>query len=62
MSEEGMTWTQLRNTDGMEGDVKDKYNIYGIPTCIVLDKNGKFLRNNMRGAYLDEFLNETYGF
>lgn len=62
MREEGMTWTQLRNPDGMEGDVKDKYNIYGVPTCIVLDKNGKFLRNNMRGAYLDEFLNETYGF
>lgn len=62
MKEEGMTWTQLRNPDGMDGDVRDKYNIYGVPTCIVLDKAGRFHLTNMRGAYLDEFLARTYGF
>lgn len=61
MKEEGMVWTQLRNPDGLEGAVKEKYNILGVPTCLVLDKEGNFYKTNMRGAYLDEFLVETYG-
>lgn len=61
MKEEGMVWTQLRNPDGLGGAVKEKYNILGVPTCLLLDKEGNFYRTNMRGAYLDEFLVETYG-
>lgn len=61
MKEEGMPWTQLRNPEGMNGAVKEKYNVLGVPTCIVLDKEGRFYKTNMRGAYLDEFLIETYG-
>lgn len=60
MKEEGMIWKQLRNTDGMQGETLKKYNITGVPTCIVLDKEGKIYKKNMRGAYLDEFLQETY--
>lgn len=61
MKEEGMVWTQLRNPGGLEGDVKEKYNILGVPTCLLLDKEGNFYKSNMRGAYLDEFLVEAYG-
>lgn len=61
MKEENMKWTQLRNPDGLKGAVQEVYNITGVPTCIVLDKDGKFYKTNMRGAYLDEFLIETYG-
>lgn len=61
MKEEGMVWTQLRNPQGMEGDVQEKYNIYGVPTCLLLDKSGRFYKTNMRGAYLDEFLSTAYG-
>lgn len=61
MKEEGMVWKQLRNPEGMKGSVMEKYNITGVPTCIILDKEGKFYKTNMRGAYLDEFLIETYG-
>lgn len=60
MKEENMTWTQLRNPDGMDGDVRDRYNIYGVPTCLILDKSGRFYKSNMRGAYLDEFLDSAY--
>ena len=60
MKEEGMVWTQLRNPDGMEGVTKDLYHIYAIPTCIILDQEGRFYRNNMRGAYLDEFLDTVF--
>lgn len=61
MKEEGMVWKQLRNAGGLKGIVQDEYNISGVPTCIILDKEGRFYKTNMRGAYLDEFLLETYG-
>lgn len=61
MKEEGMIWKQLRNPDGLKGIVEDEYNVFGVPTCIILDKEGRFYKTNMRGAYLDEFLLETYG-
>lgn len=61
MKEEGMVWKQLRNPNGMKGVTLDEYNIQGVPTCIILDKEGRIYKTNMRGAYLDEFLIETYG-
>lgn len=59
--EEGMTWTQLRNPDGFGGVVYDGYGITGIPACIVFDSEGRFFKTNMRGIYLDAFLQEVYG-
>mgnify|MGYP001055158663 CR=1 FL=1 len=61
MKEEKMTWTQARITDGIMGETVKKYNITGVPTCIVLDGEGRFYRTNTRGAYLDAFLMELYG-
>ncbi|WP_170111279.1 TlpA disulfide reductase family protein [Mangrovibacterium marinum] len=56
MDEEGMVWTQLRDPKGMNGDVGTVYNVLGVPTCIVLDKDNRIYKTNMRGAYLDAFL------
>lgn len=61
MKEEGMVWKQLRNPEGFGGVIQNEYNIQGVPTCIILDKEGRHYKTNMRGAYLDEFLLETYG-
>ena len=61
MKEEGMTWKQLRIAGGIYGEAAKAYNITGVPTCIILDKEGRFYKTNMRGAYLDEFLQEIYG-
>lgn len=61
MKEEGMVWKQLRNPGGFKGVIQDEYNIQGVPTCIILDKEGRHYKTDMRGAYLDEFLLETYG-
>lgn len=60
MKEEKMTWTQARITDGIMGETVKKYNITGIPTCLILDGEGRFYRTNTRGAYLDAFLMEIY--
>lgn len=61
MKEEKMIWTQARITDGIMGETVKKYNITGVPTCIILDKEGRFYKTNMRGAYLDNVLQELYG-
>ncbi|WP_430809641.1 MULTISPECIES: redoxin domain-containing protein [unclassified Carboxylicivirga] len=58
MEEEGMVWKQLRDPKGMNGEVKAVYNVLGVPTCIVLDKENRIYKTNMRGAYLDAFLEE----
>ncbi len=60
MNKEGMTWTQLRNSEGFGGMVMGEYGITAIPACIILDKEGKFYKSNMRGAYLDAFLYDYY--
>ena len=60
MKEEKMTWTQARITDGIMGETVKRYNITGIPTCLILDGEGRFYRTNTRGAYLDAFLEEIY--
>lgn len=61
MKEERMTWTQARITSGIMGEEVKKFNITGIPMCMVLDGEGRFYRTNTRGAYLDAFLMELYG-
>ncbi len=61
MKEEGMIWKQLRIPGGFYGEAAKAYNISGVPTCIILDKEGRFYKTEMRGAYLDEFLQEIYG-
>lgn len=60
LKEEKMTWTQLCDPKGFEGPVAKVYNITGVPTCIILDKEGRIFKNDMRGASLDAVLQELY--
>ena len=60
MKEEGMVWKQLCDPKGFEGPVAQIYNITGVPTCIVLDKEGRIFKTEMRGASLDAVLEELY--
>lgn len=60
MKEENMIWTQLCDPKGFEGPVSKVYNIMGVPTCIILDKEGHIFKTDMRGAALDAVLQELY--
>lgn len=59
--EEGMDWVQLRDEGFVNGKAMELYGVVGVPCCIILDKEGRFYKTNMRGAYLDAFLKELYG-
>ncbi|MBT2556696.1 AhpC/TSA family protein [Hymenobacter sp. ISL-91] len=58
MKEEGMVWPQLVDTRGFEGDIAKAYGILGIPFSLMLDKQGRIMRVEMRGAYLDATLQD----
>ena len=62
MKEEKMVWKQLCDPNGFNGPVAQKYNITGVPTCILLDKEGRIFKTEMRGAALDAVLQELYCF
>lgn len=51
MKEEKMPWIQLNDPQGENGPAIQVYNVTGVPHCILLDKEGKIFKTNMRGAY-----------
>lgn len=53
LREEKMDWTQLNDPKGDQGPTRKIYNITGVPACILLDKEGRIYKTDMRGAYLD---------
>ena len=61
VKEENMDWTQLRDMSMMNGNAMNLYGVMGVPCCIILDEQGRFLKTNMRGPYLDAFLRDYYG-
>lgn len=60
MKEEGMDWTQLNDRVGFKGTACKTYNITGVPYCLLLDKEGRIMKTEMRGAYLDAALAEIF--
>lgn len=61
LKEEKMDWMQLRDNGFQQGRAFNDYRVTGIPCCIILDPEGRFCKVNMRGAYLDAFLQDLYG-
>lgn len=53
MQEENMDWIQLNDSKEFKGPAQQVYNVTGVPYCILLDKEGRIYKTNMRGAYLD---------
>ena len=58
MADEKMTWTQLVDFKGFEGEIAQAYNILGIPHSILLDEEGRVIKIGLRGAFLDIELNK----
>ena len=61
LKEENMVWNQLNDRKGMEGPVVTKYKVYGVPYSLILDKEGRVVAGDVRGAELDDVLIELLG-
>ncbi|GHE29856.1 TlpA disulfide reductase family protein [Sphingobacterium griseoflavum] len=61
IEEDGMPWTQLSELTGFKTPSVALYEIAGIPDNYLIDPNGIIVASNLRGAALEEKLDEILG-
>ena len=61
IKEDGLTWTHVSDLKYFECQAARDYNINAIPFSILLDKNGVILAKNLRGAALEQKLEQVLG-
>jgi peroxiredoxin len=61
IAEDGLTWTHVSDLKYFECQAAKDYNINAIPLSILLDKTGKIIAKNLRGAALESKLEEMMG-
>jgi peroxiredoxin len=60
IAEDGLTWTHVSDLKYFESQAAKDYNINAIPFSILLDKTGKIIAKNLRGAALEQKLEEVF--
>ncbi|MCW3789188.1 TlpA disulfide reductase family protein [Plebeiibacterium sediminum] len=55
VSDDGLVWNHVIDA---KGDIAQTYGVQGIPFTLLLDKDGKIIAKNLRGAALEEKLAE----
>lgn len=58
--EDNLTWTHVSDLKYWQSEAAKVYNITGIPFSLLLDKEGRIIAKNLRGAALDEKLAEIF--
>ncbi len=61
IAEDGLTWTHVSDLKYFDSQASKDYNISAIPFSILIDKEGKIIAKNLRGAALDKKLEEVLG-
>ncbi|MNN09445.1 hypothetical protein D3C81_1223260 [compost metagenome] len=60
IKDDGMPWSQVSSLKGFENEVSTYYGIQGIPSSLLVDPNGKIIARNLRGASLQQKLNDIF--
>ena len=60
IKDDGMPWTQLSSLQGFKNEVSTYYGIQGIPSSLLVGPDGKIIARNLRGASLQQKLNELF--
>lgn len=58
VEKDGLTWTQVSDLKGWGNEAGKLYGVTSIPQNLLLDKEGKIVAKNLRGADLDAKLEE----
>lgn len=61
IAEDGLTWTHVSDLKYFENQAARDYNVTGIPYSILIDPTGKIIAKNLRGAALEQKLEEVLG-
>ena len=59
--EDELPWPNFRYPAAWEGQISKVYNFNGIPTCIMINPEGRIIHREARGPMLDKLLVEIYG-
>ena len=62
VKEEGMPWTQACgvNGKGYDKECLNLFGVRGVPSCVLIDGNGKVLSTSCRGGWLNKTLATLY--
>lgn len=60
IQEDGLTWTHVSDLKYFESQAARDYNINAIPFSLLLDREGKIIAKNLRGAALEKKLEEVF--
>lgn len=61
IQQDGLTWTHVSDLKYFQSEAAKTYDIQGIPYSLLLDKEGRILAKNLRGAALEQKLEEVLG-
>lgn len=61
IAKDKLTWKHVSDLKGWKNQVAKQYSVRSIPHTILLDKDGRILARNLRGADLDAKLKELFG-
>ena len=60
IEQDQLTWQHVSDLKGWRNAVAQQYSVTAIPHTILLDKEGKILGRNLRGAALAQKLEELF--
>lgn len=60
MKKDGLAWANVSDLKGWESETRLVYNVWGLPSNLLLDKTGKIIAKNLRGEELREKLRELF--
>lgn len=60
VSDMNMNWVQLSDLQGWNNAAAVKYGVSSIPFMIIVDKTGKILQADLRGAELENFISNYF--
>ena len=61
IAKDGLAWTHVGDLKGWDNAAAKLYGVMSIPASFLLDKDGKIIASNLRGAELDKKLEEILG-
>lgn len=61
VEEDKMPWTQVSDLKGWKNEISTYYGIRGIPSNYLVNAEGIIVARNLRGADLENKLNELLG-